>query len=107
MNRIVTVLLAAMMLFSCMQIAAAEEITEAAASDESMGVKQGAEARAEEEPAAEEPAAEEPAAEEPAAEEPAAEEPAAKAPSDDTSDDEPPLSFPTEELKHFEKKNNH
>ena len=31
----------------------------------------------------------------------------AKAPSDDTSDDEPPLSFPTEELKHFEKKNNH
>ena len=94
MKRIVTVLLAAMMLFSCMQIAAAEEITEAAASEESMGVKQGAEARAEEEPAAEEPAAEEPAAEEPAAEEPAA-----KAPSDEETAEKPAAEKPAAETE--------
>ena len=93
MKRIITVLLAAMMLFSGLQIAMAEEIPEAAASEESLVQEPVAETPAEV-PAAEEPAAEEPAAEvtaeTPVAEEPivtpATEEPATEAPAEETAE---------------------
>ena len=94
MKRIVTVLLAAIMLFSGLQIAMAEEITEAVASEESLAQETVAEIPAEA-PAAEESAAAEPAAEEPEA--PAAEEPAEKQAAEEPASEEPEANKQAEE----------
>ena len=94
MKRIVTVLLAAIMLFSGLQIAMAEEITEAVTSEESLAQETVAETPAEA-PAAEEPAAAEPAAEEPEA--PAAEEPAEKQAAEEPASEEPEANKQAEE----------
>ena len=82
MKRIMTVLLAAMMLFGGLHLVAAEEIIETAVPEEALleevvaeepAAEEAAEAAAEAEVPAEEPVVEEPVVEEPAAEEPVAE----------------------------------